>query len=147
MVVVFVAELADEKGLSLLEVMVAMFMVALISSSLMGGFVISGKMIKQSAQETRASSYAYAILEDLRARPVEEWTEIVADPGTAYGQSGQGQVGSSPANVLVSISLNEKSDVPSLYDVQVTVSWEEGGASRTLEMVTLLNAGLREETI
>ena len=71
------AEFGDEKGLSLLEVMVAMFMVALISSSLMGGFIISNKMLKLAEQETRASSYAYAILEDLRARSEDnKWEKL-----------------------------------------------------------------------
>ena len=140
-------ELADEKGLSLLEVMAAMFMVALISSSLMGGFIISDKIIKQSAQETRASSYAYAILEDLRARPIEDWRDIAACSDNTYEQLGKGQTDSSSANMHASIRLNEKEDAPSIYDVQVTVTWEEGGTSHSLEMVTLLNAGLREETI
>jgi prepilin-type N-terminal cleavage/methylation domain-containing protein len=76
-VAIIVAEFGGDKGMSLLEVMVAMFMVALISSNLMGGFIISNKMIKLTEQETRASSYAYAILEDLRARPEDnKWEKL-----------------------------------------------------------------------
>lgn len=140
-------ELADEKGLSLLEIMVALFMVALISSSLMGGLIISNKMIKQAEQETRASSYAFAILEALRARPEKDWAEIVADPVNTCGQSVNGQDGGPETDMRASISLNKKPECPLIYDAQVTVTWEEGGEKCTLEMVTLLNAGLRGETI
>ena len=138
-------EFGDEKGLSLLEVMVAMFMVALISSSLMGGFIISNKMIKLAEQETRASSYAYAILEDLRARPAKDWPAIVTGFDDDGGPSGKNSTVNFGADMQARIKLSEKSDFPSLYDVQVTVTWEEGGESRSLEMVTRLNAGLRGE--
>ena len=138
-------EFGDEKGLSLLEVMVAMFMVALISSSLMGGFITSDIILQQAEQETRASSYAYAILEDLRARPVEDWTEIVADPIKAYGHLGKGQIGSSTGDMQACISMSKRTDYPVLYDVQVRVTWEDGEESRALEMVTLFNSQLRGE--
>lgn len=136
----------DERGLSLLEIMVTMFMVALISSSLMGGFIISNKMIKQAEQETVASNYAYAILEDLRARPVQDWMDIASKSRDGSGISDQISDKNCCQDMQAIVSLHKKPDIPSLYDVQVTVTWEEGGKSRNLEMFTLLNAGLREET-
>lgn len=129
--------------MSLLEVMVTMFMVALISSSLMGGFIISQQMIKQAGQETRASSFAYQILEDLRARPAADWVENAAETE----KSGHSFIINSDANygadLQATVCLNENQDIPSLYEAKVAVTWEDGGRSRMLEMVTFLNPALR----
>lgn len=141
------AEFFNEKGMSLLEVMVTMFMVALISSCLMGGFIISQQMIKQAGQETRASNFAYQILEDLRARPAADWEENAAETE----KSSHTFIMNSDANygmdLQATVCLEENHDVPSLYEAKVAVTWEDGGRNRRLEMVTFLNPALRGATI
>ena len=137
------SEHENEKGMNLLEVMMTMFMVALLSSSLLGGFVVSQKMIKQAGQETRASSFAYQILEDLRARSAEDWADIAAETekgSYVFEVNGNESYG---MDFQATVSLDENQATPSLYDAQVVVTWEEAGMSRNLEMVTLLNPALR----
>lgn len=129
--------------MSLLEVMVTMFMVALISSSLMGGFIISQQMIKQAGQETRASSFAYQILEDLRARPAEDWTNIAAETEKSSYTFIMSSEANDGVNLQATVCLEENEAIPSLYEAKVAVTWEDGGRSRMLEMVTFLNPALR----
>ena len=137
----------DQKGMSLMEVLVTMFMVALISSNLLGGFIISHQMIKQAEQETRASSFAYQILEDLRARPAQDWVDLAAankkDSSIFISNSDQNY----GVDLQATVGLNKNRDNPSLYDVKVEVIWENNGRSRMLEMVTTLNPALRGVTI
>jgi Tfp pilus assembly protein PilV len=142
-VVIIMAEYKNEKGMNLLEVMLTMFMIALISSSLMCGFTVSQKIIKQAGLETRASSFAYQILEDLRARPAEDWDDIARETeqgSYVYTVSGSEEYGK---NLQATVSLNEDGDIPSLYNVQVVVTWEYAGITRSLEMVTFLNPALK----
>ena len=141
------AEFFNEKGMSLLEVMVTMFMVALISSSLLGGFIISHQMIKQAGQETQASSFAYQILEDLRARPAQDWADLAAANinGSSIFISNSDQ--NYGVDLQAAVSLHKNPDIPSLYNVKVEVTWENSGRSRMLEMVTTLNPALRGVTI
>ncbi len=136
-------EVENEKGMNLVEVMVTMFMVALLSSGLLGGFVVSQKMIKQAGQETRASSFAYQILEDLRARPAEDWADIAAEAekgSYVFSVNGNEDHG---MDLQATVCIDENQDIPSLYEAQVVVTWGEAGMNRNLEMVTLLNPALR----
>jgi len=136
-------EYQNEKGMSLLEVMVTMFVVALISSSLLGGFVISQRMIRQAGLETRASSFAYHILEDLRAQSSEDWAKIETETekdSYIFSVNGNEDHG---MDLQATVCIDENQDIPSLYDAQVVVTWKEAGVTRNLEMITRLNPALR----
>lgn len=137
------AEYENEKGMNLLEIMVTMFMVALLGSSLLGGFVVSQKTIKQAGQVTRASSFAYQVLEDLRARPAEDWADIAGKTENGSYMFAVNGKKNYDMDLQATVRLNENRDIPSLYDAQVVVTWKEGEMCRNLEMVTLLNPALR----
>lgn len=132
-----------EKGMSLVEVMVTLFMVALLSSCLLGGFTISQRMIKHAEQQTRASSFAYQLLEDLRAQPCHEWQKVITD--TEKGSHVFAVNGSEDAGkeLQATVRLEKNCDWPGLYDVRVVVTWDDAGMSRSLEMITIFNPALR----
>ena len=138
------AKFKNEKGMNLVEVMVTMFMVALLGCSLLGGFVGSQCMIRQAGCETRASSFAYHVLEDLRA---QGWAKIEtnAEKGSyTYLVDGNEDYG---VDMQATVCIEENQEIPFLYDTQVVVTWKESGTSRNLEMITLLNPALRESKI
>lgn len=136
--------LRDETGVSLLEVMTAMFLVALISSCLLGGLAVSGQMIRRAGQESQASNFAFRILEDLRSRPAEELADmssIIIDEGElSFVANGAEEYN---GNLQATVSLDERQDLPGLYDAKVTVTWQEAGHSRALEMSTYIYPSLR----
>ncbi len=138
------SEVNNEKGMNLLEVMVTMFMIALISCSLLGGFVGTQSLIRQAGFETRASSYAYHVLEDLRAR---NWAEIDAKAGEGsyiYWLDGNENNG---VDMQAAVCIERNHATPFLYEAQVVVTWNEEGVNRDLEMVTYINPALREAKI
>lgn len=133
-----------ENGFSLLEVMVALFMVALISSSLMGGFVISNRMLYRAERVTQASNHAYQILENIRACPPAEWTSAVEKNGGDDVPPFYPQV-ECCAGLHTAVNLAE-SDIPGLFNAEVVVTWEDGGDTQAIVMTTLLNPALCGDT-
>lgn len=124
-----------EHGQSLLEVLAAMVIMALIAGSTLAVYAPVAAWIRLSWQETYAGNCAYAIVEGLRAQPSlldEANTGCSAEElGLAWALAGSGEF----SDVVLIDPLAEN---PNLYQVSVIVQWSQGTATRNVRLDTLM---------
>jgi len=123
-----------EHGQSLLEVLAVMVIMALIAGSILAVYAPVAAWIRLSWQETYAGNWAYAIVESLRAQPGlldEANTGCSAEELGLAWELGNGEV----SDV---IEISRLADYPHLYQVSVTVPWDQGATSKNVRLDTLM---------
>jgi len=122
----------NNKGMTLIEVLAALVLLALLSTSMLTIFVPPAKWVSQARNQTTAVNYANALLENLRA----DRSRINTTAATGVAADVLWPVGdqlhlASPANMQATIVMTPWQEIPSWpnenrYDVVVTVSWDGG---------------------
>lgn len=115
----------DQKGLSLLEVLVAMALLTLSVTYIMGGFGNAARWNQEAYMSTQAISLAAAVVETYKARP----DQIRVMPETAVGHLGMGL--EAPPAIEATVTIDEYDRVLDLYQVLVRVSWSVRGVNRS----------------
>lgn len=121
----------NEKGMTLLEVLVALVLLSLLASTVLAIFTPTTIWIKKARDETIASNYAFAILEDLRAH--REKLNGVIDPDDLMAEK--------PVDMEADIVGESEIDgFSNLYKITVTVTrtGDAPGNPPLAEMVTII---------
>jgi len=123
----------NEKGLTLIEVLVSLVLLSLLTVSILGIFTPTARWIAIARQETTASNYASAVLEDLREErnyidnkddvPVEEFLSDHNYPSQEMDAY---------------ITMKKISSFENLYNITVTVNRSGDTESHILQMSTIM---------
>ena len=105
-----------EKGLGLLEVLVAMALLALGVTSIFASFSSAVVWNQEAARSTQAINLAAGIIEYYKARP----DQIRAMPETPVEHLDVGM--EKPPGVTATVTISETA-IPGLYQVTVRVTW------------------------
>ena len=130
-------QLNKSEGFTLIEVMVAALLFAVIMIGVFGALKRGNSLIESSRDETRVTQILQSELEDLRTK---NWTEISALPATkAYAPRGRfvGAFGSryACARTISTRTTDQK-------EVVVSVSWtDDSGLSHSREYKTWITKG------
>lgn len=119
-----------------MEVLLSLALLALLTTSVMAVFTPPALWIKQAGNETAASNYADAIIEELR----DERSKI---QGTGNFLPEELNLSPEykperPADLEARIDIELMNGYGSLYKVKVSVNWMEGTALRDLSLVTAM---------
>lgn len=156
----------EEKAMTLLEVMGALVILALLAVTMLSLFSTSGMWIAGAGRQTRASEYAGAVIEVVRAYsndinpaslPLQfEDNNIIDNKFTfwlnpADTSSPQMEI-KAPANMKAVIDIKQHNDNAyyaagfpktiqnNLFDIKVTITWNELGHNRQYELCTISSA-------
>lgn len=125
-----------EKGTTLLEVLAALAMLAVLATTVLAVFTPTGLWISKARNETTAANYAAAILEDLR----DQRSRLQPADGISPEDLGltQPYKPDFPAGINARISVEQIAGYSRLYKVEVWVNWNEGTELREVKMATLM---------
>lgn len=125
-----------EKGTALLEVLAALAMLAVLTTTVLAVFTPTGLWISKARNETTAANYAAAILEDLR----DQRSRLQAADSISPEDLGLTQLYKPdfPAGINARISMEIMTGFSRLYKVEVLVDWNEGTELREVKMATLM---------
>ncbi|MEN6326265.1 MAG: type II secretion system protein [Syntrophomonas sp.] len=125
-----------EKGTTLLEVLVALVILAVLTTAVLAIFMPTGLWISKARNETTAANYAAAILEDLRDQRSRLQTgNSISPEDLGLDQQYKPDF---PVGINASISMESMASYSKLYKVQVLVKWKEGIELRKITMATLM---------
>ncbi len=113
----------NNKGMTLIEVLAALVLLALLSTSMISIFVPPAKWVSQARTQTTAVNYANALLENLRADRSRIDNFPAGVSADALWPVSDPLYIESPANVQATIVMTPGGD-GNLYDV--VVSWNNG---------------------
>lgn len=116
----------DESGLTLVEVVVAVALLAVVLTPMLRGFVVAGQSVPESARRARALALARSTLDEVTARPL--WTDIAGSAPAPH-----------PLDAAFSVSTTVTERLPYLKDVVVTVKWQEAGGVRKVDLFTAVS--------
>lgn len=125
----------SDLGQSLIEILAALVIVCLLAGSLISVYSPVCLWISRSRWETAATNYAFAVLECLRSQPdqLEESNQ---------GKSAQDlslPCGEPDQNLSSELTwVQPLPDCPNLYDVEVSVQWNQGTEPGSIQMNTLI---------
>jgi prepilin-type N-terminal cleavage/methylation domain-containing protein len=133
---------AHEGGFTLVELLVAVFILAVVVYSLYSGYAFGFTVIRVSQENVRASQLAAQKLETLRiygwsqtasnnfipANFITSYAPGAASPGTSY--TGRIAIASAPVT---------ESYASTLRQATVTLTWASGGVLRTRSMTTFIS--------
>jgi len=120
--------LQDDRGLTLLAVVVAAAIVAIALAAAASGFIGASRLTKQAADFTIASNFAEGVMEEVRSRP--------------YGRIVSGGVHEGlPKLPGVTCAVQAEPQGDALKEVTITCSWRELGRSRAVRFATLVARG------
>lgn len=140
-----------ERGFSLVEVILALGLLAMVLLSISGLFVLGGRQVKSGRQSTQALSVARAIVEEMEGwsfrQTYERYgfdgsqTAYVVDTRTnGYARKWQDALDGALAGAWATIELVSLGNPPqplsatAAIRVLVTVHWEETGRQRQLRL-------------
>jgi len=122
------ARLTEERGVSLLETLVALSLFA-IAAGTMGDFLVRQiRMAGSNHNYTTAYSYAEQELEDVRAMDYD-------DIATRSATHPSGSI-----TYTVNTQVVANSPAPNMKNITVTVSWSEPGGARNVALQTIYTA-------
>lgn len=126
----------QEKGSALLEVLAALAMLAILTTTVLAIFTSTGLWISKAGNETAAANYAASILEDLRDQrgQLQAAEHMVPED---LGLDQQYKPGF-PAGINAHISMEPMAGYSRLYKVEVLVNWNEGTELCEIKMATLI---------
>ena len=124
----------EQAGFTILEVVLAMGILVLGMTTLLGLFTFGAALTKTAALRTAAASAIEAVVADLEESlfPLEE-DGTVGEPREIQDRAVPGTVG-----VVYSAKAEPNPDDPLEYAVRVQVSWESAGVRREEQFTTLL---------
>jgi len=125
-----------EEGLTLVEVLLSLVMLSLITSGLIGVFVPTTMWVTRARNETTAANYAYAILENLRSdrETVTSFTSgESADDLWGDHEYKPAEPGSISSSIVKSPLGGD------LFEITVTVSWNQGEQSHDITMISIIS--------
>lgn len=151
------------EGMTLLEVLAALVILELMAAGLVTLFAISGKWIAEAERNTRANDYAIAIMETVRAyagelqtstlpsMPVEDKNNSDEDFYFHLNTMQPEHEIKAPPGMNAAINIAPYDDsrlytgfrptlTNNLFQVDVTVSWEEAGHVHRLPMSTVVSS-------
>lgn len=122
------------RGFTLLEMLVAMALLAVGLSSVLALFTFGAALRRTSAERERAALAAEAIVADLRRAlfPLESDGSIGDAPDLADRPVPNAE------GLLYTATLREEADLPGAYLALVEVSWSERGRRRAERFETVL---------
>lgn len=112
------------KGFTLIEVLVAMVIFAIVSLAITQMMVASTKLASENGIASEAIALAQETLEDLRAVPFANMTS-----GSAVATSSKGVV---PLNVAWTVTSN--SPETGMNTIVVTVTWDQQGVTKSYDV-------------
>lgn len=130
----------EEHGLTLIEVLAVLVLVALLTSTVVVVYIPANMWLQQARFETAAIFYARSILENLRAdkdkvnagNQGKSADEIWADHKYKPAQL---------SDLTSTIDIEKRpGELSHLFNVSVTVNWTEGVKSRSLVLKTVINS-------
>lgn len=121
----------NEKGMTLIEVMASLVILALISTTVAAVFTPASKWVKEARSETTASNYARAVLENLRA----DRTKIILSNNEKTADELWPAYMYHPPGMTAKICI-KASGVNGLYEVTVKV--KRSDINEDLEVRTLI---------
>ncbi len=130
------SEQNQEKGATLLEVLAALAILAILTTAVLAVFIPTGLWISKAGNETSAANYAAAILEDLRDQRSRLQTANSISPEN-LGLVQQYKPGF-PVGINAHISMEPMASYSKLYKVEVLVRWNEGTELCKITMATLM---------
>lgn len=130
------SEQNQEKGATLLEVLAALAILAILTTAMLAVFIPTGLWISKAGNETSAANYAAAILEDLRDQRSRLQTANSILPEN-LGLVQQYKPGF-PVGINARISMEPMAGYSKLYKVEVLVNWNEGTELCKITMATLM---------
>lgn len=125
-----------QEGMTLLEVLLSLALLALLATCVLAIFTPPAFWIKEARDETTAVNYAAAILEELRDKRDNIRIGNILSP-QALNLS-QAYKPAQPADINAHLNIGLKSGYTNLYEVTVTVSWTEGSTPREIKVNTLM---------
>jgi len=122
----------NEKGLTLIEVLASLVLLSILTVSILGVFTSTARWIAKGRQETTASHYASAVLEDLRAERnyIDNQDDVLAEELL----SGQDY----PDEMDAHITMDDLSSLHNLYNITVTIYRAGDNQSPILQMSTIM---------
>lgn len=125
-----------EKGSTLLEVLLALIMLSVLTTTVLAIFSPTGLWICKARNETTVSNYAFALLEDLRdQRSLLHEANGISPEDLGLNQQYKPGV---PAGITTRISMEVMSGFSQLYKVNISLGWSEGNQIREVNMATLI---------
>ena len=112
------------KGFTLVEVLVAMVIFAIVSLAITQMMVASTKLASENGIASEAIALAQETLEDLRAVPFADMAS-----GSAVATSSKGVV---PLNVAWTVTSN--SPETGMNTIVVTVTWDQQGVTKSYDV-------------
>lgn len=129
-------EAEPEQGTTLLEVLVALAMLAVLTTTVLAIFSPTALWISKARNETTAANYAAALLEDLRdKRSLLQAVNDIAPEDLGLAQPYKPAL---PAGINARIDMEVMAGYGGLYKVEVSVNWSEGSEQREVKMTTLM---------
>ena len=127
----------DEKGLTLIEVLIALVIFSLIAVSVVSMYIPAAMWVEKAGKETRALYYASGIIEDLRAHNGNLYEVTRTVPGDENLNLNHG---CKPDDMTAEITIDLRGDqgLNNLYEVTVTVSWFEQEIPDSLILATII---------
>jgi type II secretion system protein I len=118
-----------QRGFTMIEVMVAILLTALTVIGVLGLYRIESRASAFSRRETEAAVSAQDKLEELRTQVAPASATTTGGPETVYDELNGLPIFTRSWTIQQSASDN------SVYSITVTVTWDEDGATRTVEVV------------
>lgn len=124
-----------QKGLTLIEVLAALLLLALISASIPVIFGGAARWINQARMETTAINYGDSILDDLRSER-DKLDQLntgrnAEELSLGYGSPYPGMNGAITR-------MQPQVSLPNLYDVTLTITWSQAGQVHNLVLSTVI---------
>ncbi len=127
----------DKSGFTLMELMFAAAVLAIVLGGLLGVFVSNFRLIESGRNLTVASNHAQCVMEEIRN--INLPATITAQDWTAWAQAdppgGGGCNTLNEESIQVSYPSGEEADP---LEIVITVNWTEKGRARSVQLVTLL---------
>ncbi len=130
---------ADKEAMTLLEVLLALAIFALISNITLAIMGTTSIWIKHSRNESIATCYAASLLEELRGKP--EMLAEASQMGPEVLGLGEGYTPIGPLEIKARVDMEKLEAADKLYRVKITLSWDEGEQNKDLSLLTLIRKG------
>lgn len=125
-----------QEGMTLLEVLLSLALLALLTTSVMSIFAPPVLWISQARNETTAANYAQAIIEELRGE--RHKLEAVSNISQEELNLNQDYKPRQPADINARLTIEPMNGINNLYKVDVTVNWTEGTTPRKINILTAM---------
>lgn len=129
------ANIDNEKGLTLVEVLAALLLLSCLAFSIPAIFGPVATWIAKARMETAAVNYAASMLEELRFEP-EKLSRL--NSGKTAEELGFGCDVPYTGMIGRISRMEPNSALPGLFEVTATVDWTQAGQPQSMQLVTLI---------